>query len=411
MKNIESAYNNSVNASTGVAPNEVHMGRLLRPPRSVFDPPNIDDHQNLDHDHLAYRDLATERQQSAYRLVRELHTITASRLARRNSPIMDALHLSPPYAVGGWAWVYNSTATIRQGAKKDTDTTVLETKLSLNWIGPFNILVVVSAPASDTPDNGPLHDKLLFLDLPSDLTRRYSKLRVAIERCKPCRKPDETDDMPEYLPSDLTQYVLSSFSTKSLPFHTTLDDVSPPPERLEVDKSTGHQLVRGRGGIIAVLYEPRWVGLLSPSWERELDPQDSRRHILLYWSATPSQHRQENRLYRQMRTGATQRELSRSQGQIFLAPGYTLVPRDVWFRTFSSTVLLPGAYLWYKARNGGGWGRSPIALPRTPRTAPTSSGSSTTLHRSRSTSGRQVIQLPAPPTAVRGAYNAVRLGV
>ncbi|CAN0512005.1 unnamed protein product, partial [Laminaria digitata] len=40
-------------------------------------------------------------------------------------------------------------------------------RLSLNWIGPFKILAVGPAPASDTPDNRPLHDKLLFLDLPS----------------------------------------------------------------------------------------------------------------------------------------------------------------------------------------------------------------------------------------------------
>ena len=87
LKHIESAYNNSVNAPTGLAPNEVRMGRLLRLPLSVFDPPNIGGHQRLDRGHLAYCDLATERQQSAYRLVRELHTINAPRLARRNSPV------------------------------------------------------------------------------------------------------------------------------------------------------------------------------------------------------------------------------------------------------------------------------------------------------------------------------------
>ena len=45
---IEAAYNNSVNASTGLAPNEVHMGRLPRLSLSVFDPPNIGGHQSLD---------------------------------------------------------------------------------------------------------------------------------------------------------------------------------------------------------------------------------------------------------------------------------------------------------------------------------------------------------------------------
>ena len=354
LKHIESAYNNSVNAATGLAPNEVHMGRLPRLPLSVFDPPNIGGHQSLDRDHLAYCNLATDRQQRAYRIVREHHAVTTSRLARRNTPIMDALRLSPPYTVGGWAWVYNSAAT-RQGAKKDTDSAVLKTKLSLNWIGPFKILAVGPAPASDTPDNRPLHDKLLFLDLPSDQPGRDSKRRVSVERCKPCRSPDDTNDMPKYLPSDLTQYVLNSFSAKSPPFHVAVDDVSSPPERLEVEQITGHQLVRGRGGVIAVLFETHWAGLLSPSWERERDLRHFRRHILRYWCGTPTQHQQENRLYRQMRIGAAQRELSRSQGHIFLAPGYTLVPRDIWLSTFSTTLLPPGAHLWYKASNGLWW--------------------------------------------------------
>ena len=130
LSHIEAAYNNSVNASTGLAPNEVHMGRLPRLPLSVFDPPNIGGHQSLDRDILAYCNLATERQQRAYRLVREHHAVTASRLARCNNPIMDALRLFPPYAVGGWAWVYNTAATARQGAKKDTDTCLLYTSPS-----------------------------------------------------------------------------------------------------------------------------------------------------------------------------------------------------------------------------------------------------------------------------------------
>ena len=74
---------------------------------------------------------------------------------------MDALRRSPPFTTGGWTWIYNSAATIRQGAKKGTDATVLKTKLSFNWIGPFKILAVGPAPASAIPDGRPLHDKLL----------------------------------------------------------------------------------------------------------------------------------------------------------------------------------------------------------------------------------------------------------
>ena len=155
----------------------------------------------------------------------------------------------------GWAWVYNSTATIYQGAKKDTDTTVLKTKLFLNRIGPFKIFAVGPAPASDVPDNRPLYDKPPFVDVPSAQPGWDFKRRVSAERCNPCRSPDDTNDMPKYLPADLTTYVLNPFTCKSSPFHVTFYDVPPPPERLEGKQTTGHQLVPGRGGVIAVLYE------------------------------------------------------------------------------------------------------------------------------------------------------------
>ena len=372
LPHVSAAYINSVNVATRLAPNEIHIGRLPRLPLSVFEPENIGGHQRLGRDHLVHINIATDRQQRAHSPVRELHRLTVSRLQRRNAPIMTALLASPPFSVDGWAWVHNSASTVRQGAKKGTDATVLKTKLSLNWNGPFKILAVGPTAAFDTPDNRPLQGKLLFLDLPSDLPGRDSKPRVSVKRCKPCHNPDDTCDIPKHLPADLTTYVLTASAAKSPPYHVTLDDITPPPERLEVEQITGHQLVRGRGGVIAVLYETHWTGLLSPSWERELDLQHFRRHILLYWSGKPTQHRQTNRLYRQMRIGAAHRELSQSQGQLFLAPGYTLVPRDLWLRNFRNSTLPSGAHVWYKARDGLWWlGKiahraPPDVSPRTP---------------------------------------------
>ena len=135
---------------------------------------------------------------------------------------MDDLHLCPPYSVGDWTWVYNSAATIHQGAKTNTDTTVGKTKLSLNWIGPFNVLTVDQAPASDVLDDRPLYSKLLFLDIPSGLQGRGSNHRASVERFKPCRSPDDTNDKPKY-------------PTKFPSLDVTFDDVSPPTERLEVE--------------------------------------------------------------------------------------------------------------------------------------------------------------------------------
>ena len=56
-----------------------------------------------------------------------------------------------------------------------------------------------------------------------------------------------------------------------------------------------------------------------------------------------------------MRIGAAHRELSRSRGEIFLAPGYSLVQCTLWLHLFSSSPLPAGAHLWYKPRDGLWW--------------------------------------------------------
>lgn len=87
-------------------------------------------------------------------------------------------------------WIYNSASTITQGSKvgptasTDADATVLKVKLSLNWTGPFKILEV--GPAASAPDKRPLADKVLYLNLPSDMPGASAKPRVTVERCKPC---------------------------------------------------------------------------------------------------------------------------------------------------------------------------------------------------------------------------------
>ena len=161
--------------------------------------------------------------------------------------------------------------------------------------------------------------------------------------------------MPKYLPAGLTQYVLNSFSKKSPPYHLTQDDVSAPLQRLEVEKITDHQSVRGRGGVITVLYKTLWVGLSEPSGERKMDLQLCRTHILRCWAGTPDQYRHTNRLYRRMRIGTAQRELFRNSGERFLAPGYACVPRAEWLRHYRDTVLPKGAHFWYKGDDGLWW--------------------------------------------------------
>ena len=86
-----------------------------------------------------------------------------------------------------------------------------------------------------------------------------------------------------------------------------------------------------------------------------MDLHLSRSHILRYWAGTPDQHRQTNRLYRRMRIGAAQRELSRNNGEGSLAPGCACVPRAEWLRRYRDTVLSKGAHFWCKGDDGLWW--------------------------------------------------------
>ena len=161
--------------------------------------------------------------------------------------------------------------------------------------------------------------------------------------------------MPKYLPAGLTQYVLNNFSKESPPYDVTQDDVSTPLQRLEVEQITGHQSIRGRGSIIAVLYKTHRAGLSERSWEREVDFHLSRPHTLRYLAGTPNHHRQTNHLCRRMWIGAAQRELYRNNGERFLAPGYACAPRDDWLRLYHDTVLPKIAHVWYKGDDGLWW--------------------------------------------------------
>ena len=111
------------------------MGRLPRLSLTVFERTGVTGHQSLARDHLAYCDLATDRQQRANGVVRKHHALTISRVNRRNSALADALRPVPKFAMSGWAWVYNSVSTIFQGVKANTDAKVPKAKLALNWTG------------------------------------------------------------------------------------------------------------------------------------------------------------------------------------------------------------------------------------------------------------------------------------
>ena len=72
---VVQAYNNSVSAATGLAPNEIHLGRMPRLPMTVIDECVVKGHTVKKQDQLLYLDIVRERQQRAFELVQESYLI------------------------------------------------------------------------------------------------------------------------------------------------------------------------------------------------------------------------------------------------------------------------------------------------------------------------------------------------
>ena len=119
--------------------------------------------------------------------------------------------------------------------------------------------------------------------------------------------------------------------------------------------------------------------------------------ILRYWAGTPNKHRQTSRLYRRMRIGAAQRELSRKNGERFLAYGYGCVPRTEWLSRYSTTMLPNGTRIWYNG-DGGSWCLGKISASTTAKG----------VYLSRFLDDPGPIKLPLPPTRYSTSTGTLR---
>lgn len=86
LPHVRFAYNNTVSAAAGLAPNQGHIGRLPRFPMAIFDNIYARRHQSLAKNHLSYHNLAVDRQCRSYDLFRQQHAL-----------IFDAFHRQPVY--------------------------------------------------------------------------------------------------------------------------------------------------------------------------------------------------------------------------------------------------------------------------------------------------------------------------
>ena len=107
---VVQAYNNSVSAVAGLAPNEIHLGRMSRLPMTIIDECVVKGHMGKKQDQLLYLDIVRERQQRAFELVQESHLIAMSKIQRSNTKLLAILHKLPNFKVGNWVWIYNLLA-------------------------------------------------------------------------------------------------------------------------------------------------------------------------------------------------------------------------------------------------------------------------------------------------------------
>ena len=116
----------------------------------------------------------------------------------------------------------------------------------------------------------------------------------------------------------------------------------------DIEKISRHQLVRGRGGKLAVMYETHWEGLSSITWEREIDLENFSRHILEYWMSTPRPVKGVNSKYRAMRRAQAHRAYWRHKNKYYLEQGCHLVSYSTWERKFRGRRVPLQAFFWWK---------------------------------------------------------------
>ena len=82
------AHNNNVKRGTGLAPNEVHIGRYPRLPMTILESSDVKSHQSEKRDYLDYLGLMRDRQVRAHNLVREEDRLTNSQRRRIKAQTM-----------------------------------------------------------------------------------------------------------------------------------------------------------------------------------------------------------------------------------------------------------------------------------------------------------------------------------
>ena len=112
------AYDNNVSRGTGLAPNEVHIGRYPRLPMTTLQGRGIKGHQGLKQDQLDSLELMRNRQVKAYLVqIQEEDGLIKARHEANNEHLAELVNRRPKFEVGDWVWVHDDKSIITGGGK------------------------------------------------------------------------------------------------------------------------------------------------------------------------------------------------------------------------------------------------------------------------------------------------------
>lgn len=225
---MDFAKHPNVSRGTGLAPNEVHIGRYIRLPMTILEGRGVKGHQNLKKDQLEYLDLVRDRQIRAYNLVREEDKLLKARHDKANDKLAAKFSKIIKIKTGDWIWLYNDASAVTGGGKRvlkiptkevgATKSFALIAKLAYCWTGPYKVLL---ADPGETPQREKVGPKLLLIDVRRDEPGKEINPRVSVLRVKKCFNPHYGERKPRFLHWAMSNYVMNKYSELAPPFHLT----------------------------------------------------------------------------------------------------------------------------------------------------------------------------------------------
>ena len=359
LGHVVSAHNNSVSRGTGLAPNQIHLGRYLRLPMTILEGREVPTGLGLKQEQLEFLKWVREQQMKAYELVRKEDNITKEKYKKSNEVMEEMVGKREKIEKDDWVLVYDDKSTIAGGGEhvlKDNlnrggKSFALIGKLAHNWTGPYKVLFVGPGKASDGQEVG---SKLLYLEIKANELGKGITPRVSVHRCKKCYFPDDESDKPRFLPWNLSKFVLNKYAELAPPFHLTIEDVGEEVDerKLRPFKISRHRICRGLGGKVTVQYYTHWTEPDRRSWEHEVELEQYGDAVLNYWNGQTELVSGGNTLYRRYRVFQARRLAAHKKDQRYVARGYKLCC-DTRGRPDIRTIDMIGSFIYYKTIQSG----------------------------------------------------------